>query len=140
MLRGANTSVLLALGALVVCPAFAAPIPFFFTTGAPDGRLGAASRPSPSPEIEAGDDFFTTENHTLLNSATFVGLLPVVATISDVTVELYRVFPFDSVNPPDGRVPTRGNSPSDDAFDTRDSAVLGELTYSTTDLAPLPVA
>jgi hypothetical protein len=138
MMRQTNMSVLLAFGALVTSPAFAAI--FSFTTGAPDGRLGAASRPGPSPEIEAADDFFTTDGLTTLNSSTFVGLLPVGATISDVTVELYRVFPLDSVNPPDGRVPTRVNSPSDNAFATRDSGLAGQLSFTTTDLGAFVVA
>jgi hypothetical protein len=124
--------VLLTCGTLMTCPAFGGA--FFFTTGAPDGRLGAASRPAPSPEIEAADDFFTTDILTTLTSATFVGLLPVGATITDVTVELYRVFPKDSLNPPDARVPTRANSPSDNAFGTRDSGVAGQLTFTTADL------
>jgi hypothetical protein len=139
MLRQTGTFVLLSFGALFASHAFADTI-FSFTTGAPDGRLGAASRPAPSPEIESADDFFTTANLTILKSATFVGLLPVGAAISDVTVELYRVFPNDSVNPPDGRVPTRVNSPSDNALATRDSAVAGQLTFSTSDLGPFTAA
>jgi hypothetical protein len=140
MLRQSNTFVLLTVGTLMAPLALAGPIPFFFTTGAPDGRLGAASRPGPSPEIEAADDFFTTESLTTLNSATFVGLLPVGFSTSDVTVELYRVFPKDSVSPPDGRVPTRVNSPSDNAVATRDSAVAGQLSFTTTDLGAFTVA
>ncbi len=99
-------------------PAQSGPIGFSFTTGAPDGRLGAASRPGTTTEIETADDFILS-NQTLINSATFVGLLPAGAPLSSVTgvgVEFYRVFPLDSVNPPDGRVPTRVNSPSDNAF------------------------
>src|SRR5260370_4198158 len=133
MLRQTNTFVLLTVGTLMPPLACANTIPFFVTTGAPDGRLGAASRPGTSPEIEAADDFFTMASLTTLNSSTFVGLIPLGASISDVTVELYRVFPLDSVNPPDGRVPTRVNSPSDNAFATRDSGVSGQLTFTTTE-------
>ena len=50
-------------------------------------------------------------------------------------VDLYHVFPIDSKNPPDGRVDTRVNSPSDDPFDYRDSS-NGSLTFTTTLLDP----
>jgi hypothetical protein len=109
-------SVLLAFSLAI--PAQSGPIGFSFTTGAPDGRLGAASRPGTTTEIETADDFILS-NQTLIDSATFTGLLPAGAPLSSVTsvgVEFYRVFPLDSVNPPDGRVPTRVNSPSDNAL------------------------
>ncbi len=112
-------------------PAQSGPIGFSFTTGAPDGRLGAASRPGTTTEIETADDFILS-NQTLINSATFVGLLPAGAPLSSVTgvgVEFYRVFPLDSVNPPDGRVPTRVNSPSDNAFMSFTIAA-GDLTVT----------
>jgi hypothetical protein len=104
----------------------------FFTTGAPDGRLGAATQPAGNDhtENEAGDDFILA-NSSLINSSGFTGLLPLgtpLSSIQQVVVEIYRVFPKDSVNPPDGMVPTRVNSPSDNAFDFRDSAALG-LTF-----------
>ncbi len=112
--------------------------PFFFSTGNVDGRMAAASRPDAGGkiEIEAADDFTTIVNQTQITSATFTGLLTGAApTIGDVAVEIYRVFPKDSVNPPSGNVPTRVNSPSDVAFDTRDTA-LGTLTFSASTLAP----
>lgn len=73
---------------------------FFFSTGAPDGRLGGASRQeSPAGiEIEAADDFLLN-SETQIQTATFRGLLPTgstTANISDVGVEIYRVFPKDS--------------------------------------------
>jgi hypothetical protein len=46
-----------------------------------------------------------------------------------VTVEIYRVFPLDSTDPPSGNVLTRFNSPSDNAFDSRDS-VAASLSFS----------
>jgi hypothetical protein len=109
-----------------------------FDTGSPDGRMAAGSRPGTTTEIEAADDFLFS-NPTLITGGTFTGLLPIgvpLSSVSDVTVEIYRVFPLDSVNPPDGRVPTRVNSPSDNAFASRDSAVAGQLSFSTTLLAP----
>jgi len=99
---------------------------FSFNTGAPDGKMATASRPeSPGKiEIESADDFNLSTPVTITH-ATFTGLLPAGAQLSDVnnvTVEIYRVFPLDSANPPDNRVPTRNNSPSDVAFLSRDSA------------------
>jgi len=64
------------------------------------------------------DDFILGQN-ALVSGATFIGLLPLgasLSTIQNVELELYHVFPSDSVNPPDGRVPTRTNSPSDNQF------------------------
>src|SRR5262249_4452539 len=76
---------------------------------------------------------------TRLTHATFTGLLTGGANpgqINDVVVEIYRVFPKDSdvgrtSGPPTfgtDRVPTRVNSPSDVAFDSRDSAA-NELLF-----------
>jgi hypothetical protein len=112
-------------------PADAAP--FSFDNGNVDGRLASASRPSgPGAfEIESADDFVLA-NRTLIESASFIGLLPAgasLASIGDVTVEIYRVFPLDSTVPPSGHVPTRTNSPSDVAFDSRDSAAT-TLSFS----------
>ena len=124
---------LLAIAVGLVCAGSTKAAPFFFSTGSPDGRIATASRPdTPGKiEIESADDFLLTD-HTQITSATFTGLIPRGATITDVRVEIYRVFPFDSTNPPSGNVPTRANSPSDVAFDDRDSAVAGQLTFTTT--------
>jgi PEP-CTERM motif len=125
-----------ATAALVACaPAGTAQAgsAFFFSTGDPDGRMAFASRPSSAGkiEIEAADDFVLT-GPTSLSSATFVGLIPSTAVLSDVTdvrVEIYRVFPNDSNVPASGNVPTRANSPSDVAFASRDSAA-NNLTFT----------
>ena len=126
-----------ALSACALLSGTAAGFPFTFTTGAPDGRIGLASRPASGvlTEIETADDFILT-NPTTITGATFTGLLPLGAPLSTsvnfVGVELYRVFPKDSVNPPVVvQVPTRVNSPSDNAFDSRDSTA-GTLTFTTT--------
>jgi len=107
---------------------------FFFSTGSPDGKIATLSRmASPGKiETETADDFVTTKE-TVITSATFTGLLvggATAADISDVEVELYHVFPLDS-NPPDGRVNTRTNSPSDNNFAARDGA-LGQLSFTAT--------
>src|SRR5579871_5556626 len=109
---------------------------FFFSTGNPNGLIATVSRvASPGKlETETADDFVTTQP-ALITSATFIGLLPSGTPLSDVSrveIELYHVFPVDSTFPPDGRVLTRTNSPSDNNFDARDSSVPGQLTFTTT--------
>jgi hypothetical protein len=107
-----------------------------FSTGNPDGKMAMASRPESGPniEIEAADDFLFA-NPVGLTGATFVGLIAPGATVSKVVVEIYRVFPKDSDAVRTPRVPTRVNSPSDVAFDSRDSEA-GSLTYTTAVLSP----
>jgi hypothetical protein len=112
---------------------------FLFSTGNPDGKIATLSRTASTGklETETADDFVTTQP-TIINSATFTGLLVGGATpanIKNVEIELYHVFPIDSTNPPDGRVLTRVNSPSDNNFDARDGS-LGQLSFSTTVLNP----
>ena len=128
-----------ALSSAVILSLLAAPSqasPYFFSTGNVDGRMATASRPSTGGqlEIESADDFFTT-SATQITSATFTGLLTgALPTIGNVVVEIYRVFPKDSTSPPSGNVPTRTNSPSDNAFDSRASVGAG-LTFGTSTLS-----
>ncbi len=100
-------------------------------TGNVDGRMAMASRPDSAGkiEIEAADDFILNAP-ALVNSGTFTGLVPSGYNVTGVTVEIYRVFPADSNNPPSGNVPTRVNSPSDVAFDSRTSGT--DLSFTTT--------
>ena len=106
---------------------------FFFTSGTPDGRLGALSR-SESPgkvETETADDFILTET-TVISGATITGIINApLANIGNVEVELYHKFPLDSVIPPSGRVLSRVNSPADVEIDaaTREAG-LGTLSFS----------
>jgi len=112
------------------------PSSFTFSTGNPDGKIATISEPANkhnnNVEFESADDFVLTKG-TVLNHATFTGLLTGGATLKDVSnvvVEIYRVFPKDSdtsrvssVSPfPTDKVPARLNSPSDVAFKSRDSA------------------
>ncbi len=120
-------------------PAWAAV--FFFSTGDPDGRLGALSRPAGPGQLETetADDFILTEA-TVINRATITGLVPSGTPLTDITdieVELYHVFPKDSVTPPSGNVPTRVNSPADVeiATATRDGS-LGTLSFTGSLLNP----
>ncbi len=127
----ARFAIPLALLGLFPTVSAAAETPFFFSTGDPDGKMATATRPDTGPfEIELADDFVLTKT-TSITSATFTGLLPAAAPLSDigeVVVEIYRVFPKDSTFPPSGNVPTRVNSPSDVAFDSR--ASNGGLTFT----------
>jgi hypothetical protein len=107
------------------------------------GQIGFASRPDNGgvTEVEAADDFILTQA-TTINQASFIGLIPLGASVVGINLEIYRVFPFDSnVARTSGsptfstpQVPTRVNSPSDVAFAERDST-LGQLSFSTSVLS-----
>ena len=120
---------------VLVPPAFADSV--FFSTNDPDGKIGMASRPS-SPgkvENEAADDFILS-SETDITSASFTGLLSGTApSVGEVVVEIYRVFPKDSDTLRTINVPTRANSPSDIAFDSRDTATP-DLNFTSTVLNP----
>ena len=108
----------------------------FFSTGAPNGLIATVSGQSGGKEVETADDFILT-SPMAITGATFTGLIPANAQLSDITqvvVEFYQVFPKDSdtVRTPD--VPTRVNSPADAALEELDSAA-GELTFNETLLA-----
>ncbi len=106
-------------------------------TGNADGKLGASSRrPSANKlETETADDFVLKET-TVISGAKITGLV-VPATplqnVANVEVELYHVFPEDSVDPPSGNVPSRANSPADVEIDsaTRDASSK-TLRFTTT--------
>jgi len=106
----------------------------------PNSQMAIASRPGgPGTfEIEAADDFLLSSS-TSVTSASFIGLMVPGASgtpsISDIQVEIYRVFPQDSNTVRTPNVPTRANSPSDVDFESRDSATSGELSFSTSVLA-----
>jgi hypothetical protein len=119
---------------LVLAPAAVRAAPFNFSTGSPDGLIATGSRPDSlgKIEIESADDFILA-NPTVINHATFTGLLTggaTVANVGQVVVEIYRVFPKDSDAGRTPNVPTRANSPSDVAFDNRDSSAAG-LSFTT---------
>ena len=127
----ARTGIAALTFAALAMPLPAAADAFVFSTGNPDGLMATATRPeSPGKfEIETGDDFALTQQ-TLITGAAFTGLIPLgapISNISNVVVEIYRVFPADSnvartSGPPTfstPNVPTRVNSPSDVALDQR---------------------
>lgn len=141
MKQACATAILALAAAAFATPAVAGA--FSFSTGDPDGKMATASRPDSAfgSEIETGDDFVLTQA-TSITSASFTGLITGSApaiSIGQVVVEIYRVFPKDSVNPPSNNVPTRVNSPSDVAFADRDSTI-GNLNFLSTDLGSFTVA
>ena len=106
---------------------------FLYNNDFPTNQIAAATRPQSGFqfEIETGDDFLLPAGGRI-TGATFTGLAPQgsdVSNIGKVVVEIYRVFPTDSdVTRTSGsptfstpNVPTRVNSPSDVAFDSRES-------------------
>jgi hypothetical protein len=124
--------------AVMVMPLPAAADAFTFSTGSPDGRIGTLSRPNGGPgiiETETADDFILNQQ-TSITHATFTGLVPAGATVTQVEIEFYHVFPTNSAFPPSGNVVSRTNSPSDVEIGaaTRDS-LAGTLSFSTTTLA-----
>jgi hypothetical protein len=135
MRRGFASFVAVGLGIFLVMPASGAPI---YNNLTPNNLMAIATRPVGVPfEIEAGDDFFLG-SRTTINAASFTGLfVPGTSgtpSASDVVVEIYRVFPKDSNTARTPNVPTRTNSPSDVAFDSRDSSAAG-LTFTTSVVA-----
>ena len=88
----------LGLGSLLAASAIGATI---YNNLTPNNMIAVAARPDTAPfEIEAGDDFFLG-SETRITGASFDGLLVpgasgAMPTISQVVVEIYRVFPADS--------------------------------------------
>jgi len=106
----------------------------FYNNDFPNNLVGTASRPESTNkiEIESADDFMVNSS-TQVTGATFSGLLPSnfdPASIGQVRVEIYHVFPTDSDTTRTPNVNTRANSPSDVALLDRDST-SGGLTFST---------
>src|SRR6266481_4232148 len=73
------------LGGLFLLEASASAASFFFTTGDPDGKVATLSRPASAGKLqtETADDF-TPPTATVINQATFTGLLPLGAPLSIV--------------------------------------------------------
>ena len=84
--------------------------PISFTTGIPDGLLGALSRrASPGKlETETADDFVLQQT-TVITQAKIIGLVPLGTpreNIREVEIEVYHVFPLDSAPASGNRVPS----------------------------------
>src|SRR2546427_10691124 len=91
-------AVTLIVGVWLATPAWADR--FFFSTGTPDGRLGALSQPPASQtlETETAADFILSQP-TFISGAIIVGLLPPgtpLANIGNGEGEEYHVFSKDS--------------------------------------------
>src|SRR5437764_2068133 len=91
------------LGAALIAPVSGAVI---YNNLTPNNSMAIATRPGATGgifEIEAADDFNISAAATI-NTASFVGLIVPgsagVSSISQVVVEMYRVFPLDSTTPP----------------------------------------
>ncbi len=143
-MRVGLTALALALAVCFAIPAWADS--FSFSTGSPDGKLGALSRPAGSQglETETADDFVLTQP-TVISSATMHGLLipagTPVSSLTRVEVEIYHVFPLDSDTVRTPNVPTRTNSPSDVEIDTatHDSS-QSTLSFNATQISTFTVA
>jgi len=128
---------LLLVTLLSVLPASSAVI---YNNLTPNNLMAMATRPDTAPfEIETADDFVLTDPASI-NAAHFTGLIVPNPTggsssISQVVLEIYRVFPVDSNTVRTPNVPTRANSPSDVALDSRDS-LAADLVFSSTLLSP----
>jgi hypothetical protein len=111
------------------------PSVFNFSTGHPDGKAATISEPpnahNSGVEFESADDF-ALNAQTVINRASFTGLLTGGATtrdVSNIVLTIYRVFPNDSdvgrtSGPPTfstAQVPTRVNSPADNEIENFDS-------------------
>ena len=125
-MRNRISTTVLTLALAASCVAAAQADQFSFSTGSPDGKLGALSRPAGSQgvETETADDFVLTQP-TVVSGATVHGLVTgaAVSNITRLEVEIYHVFPLDSDTSRTASVPTRTNSPSDHEISTatRDS-------------------
>ena len=131
-----RTGVITLLAFTGMAPAFGGTL---YNNLTPNNLMAIATRPDTAPfEIEAGDDFLLT-SPSVVNTASFIGLMVQgtggLPTIQQVRAEIYRVFPLDSNTVRTPNVPTRNNSPSDVALDTRDSAVAGQLTFTSSILS-----
>lgn len=128
---------LLVLAAITFCGVAAAQdTQVLVDTGNTDGLLGALSRrPTPDKvETETADDFVFKQT-TVITGAKIVGLVTPATPLTNlvnVEIELYHVFPEDSINPPSNNVPSRMNSPSDVEIDSATrNASQGTLSFTT---------
>jgi hypothetical protein len=110
------------------------PAVFLFSTNVPDGKIATISEPpnthNSHVEFESADDF-VLGTETVIQHASFTGLLTGGATLKDVNnvfLTIYRVFNNDSDLTRTPAVPTRTNSPADNEIDNFDSLV-GDLQF-----------
>ena len=89
----------------------------------PNNLMGVATRPTGQAQHSRSKPrtISSSARQTAIDSASFVGLLlpdvtGAVPSVTDVVVEIYRIFPLDSDTTRTPNVPTRTNSPSDVAL------------------------
>ena len=94
----------------------------------PNNMMAVVTHPSTAlPEVEAADDFILN-GAANITSVSFIGLISSVVQLSaNPNIEFYRVFPADSNTSRTPNVPTRMNSPSDNAF-VEQSAPISSLS------------
>lgn len=131
-------SVIMSIAAAAGLAGAAGAQPVVFSTNGPNLLMGAAARSETANavEIEPADDFVLASD-TRLTGATITGLIPHGAALKDiqsVVVQIYRVFPLDSNAVRIPHVPTRTNSPGDNAFTFRDADT--GLTFTARALDP----
>src|SRR5207249_11951166 len=85
-IRTASLNLALSAAALLLTSSLALAQSFTFSTGNPDGLIGTLSRVGTAAQIqtETADDFVLTVP-TIINQATFTGLLPSAAPLSSIT-------------------------------------------------------
>lgn len=137
MSRRIHCTAIFAFGAMLAGSARADVI---YNNLTPNNSMAMASRPGSAGgiEIESADDFLLGSAANI-TSASFTGLMVLgpngsSTSVSDIAIEIYRVFPNDSDTGRTQHVVTRANSPSDVAFDSRDSGA-GGLSFSSSVLA-----
>jgi len=111
--------------ALLVGSAFAETV--LYNNDIADGKIATLSRPD-SPgvsERETADDFLLSSN-SLITGGSFTGLVPAGSHITNINVEIYGV---QTTEIGARVVPTRVNSPTNDAIIEED--IAGGLTYHT---------
>jgi hypothetical protein len=111
--------------ALLIGPACAETV--LYNNDIPDGKIATLSRPDSVgvSERETADDFLLT-SHSLVSGGSFTGLLPAGSKITNINVEIYGVQLTEIAG---RKVPTRVNSPTDNAIVEED--IAGGLAFHT---------
>ena len=116
----------------------AAETPFFFSTGDPDGKIATATRPDAGGALRSSRPMTSSSPIPLPSPArpspAWSPLAPLLARLSSRSTGCFqKTSDISRTNGPPAfstpQVPTRVNSPSDIAFNSRDSS--GSLSFST---------
>src|SRR5579871_40689 len=122
-MRTVLVAALVAVASAFAPPAYSSTI--LYSNLQVNAAMAAGSRPASGSgvEIEAADDFIVSTTASV-TEIKFIGLITGGVTVdtAQTNLEFYRVFPNDSDTTRTPAVPTRTNSPSDVAFDSRSFA------------------